>query len=281
LIAFFAVKISSKPADEEHPFGHGKMENISGAVEAFLIFLAALWIIWEAWKKIVNPELMALASWGVLVMFASSLVNIIVSRMLFKVGKETNSLALIADGWHLLTDVYTSAGVMFSLAIIWIGEKMFPHVELHWLDPIAAVAVAMMIIKAAFKLTGEALRDLMDVRLPTEEEKWIKEYISSFKPVVRAFHMLRTRKAGSNRFIEFHLLVKSDMSVEESHQITDIIAEEIEKRYPNSSVTIHIEPCDGKCTPHCESDCLMSEEERKEEKKMAEAQNKGTKTPFE
>ena len=120
LIAFFSVKTASQPADSKHPFGHGKIENISGTVEALLIFLAAAWIIWEAIDKLVHPQPIETLGWGIGVMLASTLVNIAVSEMLFTVGRETDSVALEADAWHLRTDVYTSAGVMVSLALIWL-----------------------------------------------------------------------------------------------------------------------------------------------------------------
>lgn len=262
LIAVYAVRISGKPADEEHPFGHGKAENISGTIEAILIFLAAGWIIFEAVKKFISGAQVENAPIGILVMLISSIINLVVSSMLFKVGKETNSYALIADAWHLRTDVYTSAGVMLGLILIWAGEVVFRGFHFHWIDPLAAIVVALLIIKAAYNLTVQAGRDLMDARIPKDEEQWIRNHVAGFQPVVRAFHELRTRKSGNTRFIEFHLLVKGDMSVEESHHLTDIIAADIEKQFPDSSVTIHIEPCDGDCKSKCEQDCLLSEDER-------------------
>src|SRR5512136_3448661 len=127
-IAYYSVRTSGIPADREHPFGHGKIENISGTVEAILIFLAAGWIIFEAAQKIIRPEPLDMAAWGVAVMLLSAVVNTFVSRKLFRVGKETDSVALIADGWHLRTDVYTSAGVMAALAVIWTADLFAPEV---------------------------------------------------------------------------------------------------------------------------------------------------------
>jgi len=263
IIALIAVRISGRPADHGHPFGHGKIENISGAVEAILIFIAAGWIIFEAVRRLVSgDDPLQEVGWGVGVMFVSSAANVVVSRMLFKVGKETQSMALLADAWHLKTDVWTSAGVMAGLGLIWIVESIWPGTNWHWIDAVAAISVAMLIIRAAYHLTVESARDLMDVTLPDEEVAWIREHVSGFKPHVRAFHELRTRKSGPYRFIEFHLLVKSDMSVDESHRITDLISDEIERRYPHSNVTIHIEPCDGECTSECEESCLMSVKDR-------------------
>jgi len=264
LIATFSVSRSSMPADIRHPFGHGKVENISGTIEAILIFLAALWIIFEAVKKLMNPEPIEYLSWGVAVMFVSAIVNLIVSNMLFKIAKETDSIALEADGWHLRTDVYTSAGVMASLALIWSGGLISPSTSLSWLDPAAAIAVAILIILAAYRLTMQSAQDLMDVKLPADEETWIRELITIHRPVIHGFHRLRTRKAGNFRFVDFHIKVDPSMSVEDSHLITDDLSRSIEKQFPNTSVTVHIEPCDGRCNGNCLPGCLLPEDEQKE-----------------
>lgn len=263
VIALFSVSTSSLPPDRNHPFGHGKVENISGTIEAVLIFAAAGWIIFEAVKKISNPQPIDTISWGVLIMLISSVVNALVSEMLFKVGRETDSVALQADAWHLRTDVYTSAGVMLSLLAIWAGGFLFPGTDLNWLDPAAAIAVALLIIKAAYRLTVDSARDLMDVQLPDEEESWIGQLIREHSPDVHGYHRLRTRKSGHYRFVEFHLKVDPQMSVEASHLITEDLSRHIEDRFPETSVTIHIEPCKHGCNGYCLSGCFLSEEERK------------------
>ena len=262
-IALFAVRTSDKPADGDHPFGHGKVENISGAVEALLIFVAAGWIIYEAVHKLRHPgEEIFAAGWGVLVMFISSVVNIIVSQRLFSVGKRTDSIALQADGWHLRTDVYTSAGVMLGLAVIWLGGHLFTGIDLLWVDPLAAIIVALLIIKAAWRLTRDATRDLLDAGLPPEEEGWLRDYLARERPSVRGFHHLHTRKAGSVRFIEFHLLVDEEMSVKDSHGISEVMDGEIAEQFPGARVTVHIEPCDGLCDPLCRAGCLCASIQR-------------------
>ena len=192
LIALFAVRTSGKPADAEHPFGHGKVENISGTVEALLIFLAAGWIIFEAVKKLKDPEPLEEVGWGVAVMMVSSAANILVSKALFKVGKETDSVALQADAWHLRTDVYTSAGVMAGLAIIWIGRIVLPGTDLNWVDPVAAIGVALLIIKAAYQLTVESARDLLGCKPSQRRRGMHKEKDSSLcadhKRISQALH---------------------------------------------------------------------------------------------
>lgn len=264
MIALFAVRTSGKPADERHPFGHGKIENISGTVEALLIFVAAIWIIYEAVERLLHPKPMTEASWGVGVMLLSAVANIIVSTMLFRVGNETDSAALKADAWHLRTDIYTSAGVMVGLGLMWIGAQVLPGHNLQWIDPMAAIGVAILILKTAYKLTVESGRDLLDASLPPDEEEWIRNYVAGLNSVVRGFHHLRTRKSGAHRFVQFHLLVSADMSVEQSHRLNDDIVVAIKERFPASTVTIHIEPCDASCTPECIEGCLLGEKQRRE-----------------
>ncbi|MHB9025260.1 MAG: cation diffusion facilitator family transporter [Armatimonadota bacterium] len=242
VIALFAVSTAGKPADEGHPFGHGKVENISGAVEALLIFGAAGWIIYEAVKKLREPAPLEAVGWGVAVMLLSAVANMLVSHRLFRIGRATESVALQADAWHLRTDVWTSAGVMVGLLVILLGGWFFPGVDLHWVDPVAAIAVALLIVHTAWKLTVQAGRDLLDASLPADEENWVREVIDNNNPPVINYHRLRTRKSGATRFIEFHLRVSPDMSVEESHLLTHKVISEIRERFPEAHLTIHIEP---------------------------------------
>jgi cation diffusion facilitator family transporter len=266
LIALFAVRKASEAADERHPYGHGKFENISGTVEAVLIFLAGVWIIVSAVRKLIGPDEIETPSWGVLVMVVSAIVNTLVSRRLFKVGRETDSMALQADGWHLRTDVYTSLGVMLGLLVIWVGGYVWPEARLAWIDPAIAIAVALMIMRAAYRLTREAARDLLDVSLPEEDVNWIAGFVKERWPVVRSFHHLRTRKAGPTRFIDFHLVVDDTMSVGEAHELGDEIVVAIKERLPDSRVHIHVEPCAYQCPESCETGCSVPEETRREKK---------------
>jgi cation diffusion facilitator family transporter len=261
IIAMFSVKTSSVPADDRHPFGHGKIENISGFVEALLIFVAAFWIVFEALKKLNSPQVMESAGWGVGVMLFSSVMNFIVSQKLFQVGKEADSIALQADAWHLRTDVYTSAGVMAGLSVIWLGHRFFPNPNIHWIDPVAAIFVAVLILHAAYELTVNSIRDLMDVQLPPEEEKYIRDIIINH-PGICGFHQLRTRKAGHVRFVEFHVKVDPQMTVHDSHNITRILKKNIRDKFTDCVITIHTEPCDGECSDICVSGCLLPEEKR-------------------
>jgi len=258
IIAFIAVQISGKPADQSHPFGHGKAENLSGAIEALLIFTAAGWIIYESILKLIHPRHIDEPAWGIGIMFISAVLNWIVSHLLFIVSNKTESIALEADAWHLRTDVWTSVGVMIGLGIIWLGNHFIPTINLQWVDPVAALMVAVMILKAAYDLTIKSVRDLLDAGLEQCEEEQLRILIASHDTQIRGFHNLRTRKSGGRRFIEFHVLVNPSMSVNRSHKLTDELVVKIREIMPASLVTIHVEPCKSKCYPKCRAGCLVA-----------------------
>ncbi len=235
VIAFFSVKYSSKPADKEHPYGHGKIENISGFIEATLIFGAAVLIIKEAIEKIINPTVIEETSIAIAVMIFAAIVNTFVSKVLYKVAKEEDSIALEADALHLKTDVYTSLGVGLGLILI-------NFTGIYLLDPIVAILVALLIIKEAWELSKTAFSPLLDAKLSDEEEKVINEIIQNYKDQFVDIHYLRTRKAGNIKYIDFHMTVEGDKTVRESHDLCDRIEKDLEERIHNTSVNIHIEP---------------------------------------
>lgn len=255
IIAFFAVRTANKPPDKGHRFGHGKYENLSGTIEALLIFFAAGWIIYEAIHKLLNPQSMETVGWGVIIMAVSAIVNIIVSHQLFKVGKQTDSLALLADAWHLRTDVYTSGGVAVGLLLYVLGTWLLPTINLRWVDPVVAIMVALLIFKAAYDLTLQSVGGLLDVSLPKEEEAFFIETINSFYPKALSYHNFKTRKGGADRFVEFHLIVEASMSVQDSHDITVDITKTIRDKFPGTTVMIHIEPCEKGCADKCKANC--------------------------
>jgi cation diffusion facilitator family transporter len=233
IIAFFSVKVSDNPPDSRHPYGHGKVENISGVIEALLIFVAAIWIIVEAIKKIMGEaiELDSIAI-GSVIMLISAIVNIIVSRKLYKVARETHSVALEADALHLKTDVYTSFGVAAGLLLIMITG-------INWLDPVIAILVALFIIRESYLLLKRAFTPLLD-------EAWENNEIDDLEKTLDElnvnYHELRTRLAGNYRFVDLHIAMPKDLSVESAHQYCDTIEEKLTKKFENLSVTIHVEP---------------------------------------
>ena len=233
VIAFFAVKISDNPPDLRHPYGHGKVENISGVIEAILIFIAALWIIYEAIKNLLG-ETVILESVliGSIVMLISGIVNFIVSRRLYKVARETNSIALEADALHLKTDVYTSVGVGLGLVLIYITG-------INWLDPVIALLVALFIIRESYHLLRRAFTPLLDTAWASDE---ITELENTLINLGVNYHDLRTRLAGNYRFIDLHIQIPEHVSVGSAHQYCDQIEDELSNNYDNLTVTIHVEP---------------------------------------
>ncbi len=263
IIAFFAVRISARRPDAEHPFGHGKVEDISALAEALLIVIAAVWIVAEAINKIINPRPLETVDWGIAVMIISVVANIIVSKLLFTVGKRSDSPALIADAWHLRTDVWTSAGVLAGLSIIWVGARLWPEVNLSWIDPVAAILVAILILRAALTLTIGAIKDLIDTSPPAHELYWLSGYLESWYPTVRSIHRIRTRKSGAARFIDLHIVVDPAMTVSDSHAITEKMTAAVREKLSGADLTVHIEPCDGLCKKSCVSGCMLPADERR------------------
>ncbi len=255
LIAFVSVKKASQPPDETHSFGHGKLENVSGTIEAFLIFFAAGWIIAEAVHKLRYPTAVSSVGWGVALMSFSATVNFIVSHIELKVAKASDSLALEADAWHLRTDVYTSAGVLFGLLVILIGRKLRPDVNLAWVDAAAAIAVALLIIRTSYQLIIKSARDLFDFSLPPEEIAQIRDVIVRHSTSVISFHELRTRKAGPTRYVEVHIMADRALSLEDSHRLSRRVRDEIISLFGDVHATIHVDPCDKTCLPDCVENC--------------------------
>ena len=248
IIAFFSIRAAAKPADEEHEFGHGKIENISGTIEAILIFLAAGLIIYEAIVKIINRAKPEFLVYGIGIMAFSTVLNFFVSRFLHRIAHRTDSVALEADAWHLTTDVYTSLGVFAGLIIVEIT---------HWyiLAPIIAIGVALLIVRAAWGITWKSVRGLLDIRLPKAEEDVITASIMEHVGELAGFHELRTRKAGSQRYIDLHLVLPKKVTVEEAHKLCDHLEDDIKSKLPEGNVTIHCEPCDQEDDGTCPQDC--------------------------
>lgn len=238
-ITFMSVNESSKPADDEHQFGHGKFEDFASLIEGILIILASFYIIFEALKKILyGLEMEVNANFGLAVMLFSMVANFFVSAYLFKVAKKTNSTALYADGEHLRTDIYSSFAVFAGLIMV----RVTGH---HIFDPLMAILVSIIIFIAGLKICEEAKNSLLDTSLEEEEINQIKTIINKYiEDGVLALKNLRTRKAGLKKNIEIILLVEGTMHISTSHKLCDKIEDEIENLLHNTDTTIHLEPKD-------------------------------------
>lgn len=233
-IAFFSIKKASQAEDEDHPFGHGKYENVSGFIEAILIFFAAGIIVFESVKKIIHGADIESTGIGIIVMLISSAVNLVISLMLLKIAKRTDSIALEADGMHLLTDVYTSFGVFLGLIFVKItGWKI--------IDPITAIFVAILIIKASYDLTRKSMVDLLDGRLPQADMDKISNIIASY-PEIKNYHRLRARKSGQKREIDIHIRLDKDIPLTEAHNLCHSIKNDILTVFSEAYIVIQLEP---------------------------------------
>jgi cation diffusion facilitator family transporter len=242
VIAWTAVRQSVEPADESHPFGHGKFESVASFVEALLILVAAVSIIYAALGRITRgaPEL-GRPLLGASVMAASVLVNMIVSARLFRVAKKTASPALEADAWHLSSDVYSSLAVLIALAGVAVGQKW----NLPWLrllDPVGAVGVAAFLFLVSGSLLRGALRHLTDASLPQDEIAQIDRLLQQHYPQFLGYHRLRARHSGPEHHIDLHLVVPPNLSVQEAHALCDHLETDIRDLLPRAHLLIHVEP---------------------------------------
>ena len=237
-IAFISVKKSSQPADSDHSFGHGKYEDLSGLIEGGLIILAALYIAYEAVKKIISPHEISISiDLGIYVMAFSAVVNVFVSTYLFYVAKKTQSLAIFADAEHLRTDVISSAGVCLGLVLIKITN-------LQILDPIIALVVAVIIFIAGAKICNQTKNNLLDMSLCEDDIAKIKNVITEFlgdNKLISLKH-LRTRHSGIKKNIELTIIANKDMSLLEGHDYCNKIEHRLDEVLGNTDVTIHLEP---------------------------------------
>jgi len=240
VIGYTGIRIASKPPDESHPFGHGKAENIAGVVIAAMIFIAAGIIAYQAIVRLISGGVVEMVPLGIYVTAAAIVINSAVSWYTLRVARKTDSVALEATARDLLADVLSSAAVLIGLILV-----QFTGIAI--LDPIVALLVAILIGRTAFFTMKKSFGGLMDIRLPQPEEDEIVACLREHGDLIAGFHKIRTRKAGSQRQIDFHLVVSRHISVERAHQLCDKLEEEIEKRLYDTSVTIHVEPCDGKC----------------------------------
>ena len=235
VLTFFAVTRSAEPADKEHPFGHGKYEDMSGFIEGGLIIFAGCFIVFESTKKIIfGYTLQTESMLGIYVMALAVVANFVVSRYLFYVAKKSDSVSLLADAEHLSTDIFSSLGVLVGLVLIKITG-------IAALDPIVAIVVAVIILKTGFTISKETLNNLLDGSLQQEDIKKIETILKNNK-VIKGFKNIKGRKSGQYKDIELTLLFNPDMKISCAHNICDEIENEIKKELGNVSTIIHAEP---------------------------------------
>lgn len=234
-VALLMLTIAARPADASHAFGHSKAEYFSSGIEGVLIVIAAFSIAGAAIERLINPRPLEQIGVGMVVATAASAVNFFVARVLLKAGKQHNSITLEADAKHLMTDVWTSVGVLGAVAAVGLTGWL-------WLDPVIAIAVALNILWSAYGLLSRSAQGLMDAALPMTEQAAVNQILEAHKTRGLEFHAVRTRQAASRRFVSFHVLVPGEWTVQRGHELLEQIETEICRALPNATLDTHLEP---------------------------------------
>jgi cation diffusion facilitator family transporter len=236
LLALSMLRLAATPPDADHPYGFSKAEYFSAGIEGALIVLAAAGIVWAAIPRLIEPRALQMPLAGLALTFVASILNFAVATVLLRVGRQHHSITLEADGRHLMTDVWTSAGVIVGVALVY---------ATGWLrlDPLVAIAVAGHILWAGFGLMRRSVRGLLDPAIPMEDQDEVTKLFTEYsRRYGVAFHALRTRQAGARRFVSFHLLVPDAWTVAQAHQLSEEIEARMRAMVPNAAIFTHIEP---------------------------------------
>ena len=246
-LSFFTVRVAGKPADYDHPFGHGKIETLSSLFESLLLAIAAILITLEAAEHIRNPHPIQHGGVAIGVMVVSLVMSYFTYQHNLSAARETDSSALHVNALHFLSDVVASAGILLGLVLLQLTGWLL-------VDPLIAFAVAIYILMISARQVKVALAELADTQLPSEELAQIEALVERCKgPLIEA-HDIRTRRSGSTRHIDFHLVVCGHMTVHASHSVCDELEAKIAEVFPRASVNIHVEPCE-KGRAACQSNC--------------------------
>lgn len=236
LVALVILAIAEKPADDDHAFGHSKAEYFSSAIEGGLIIAAACSIVWSAWPRLFNPQPLENVGYGLLISLAATLINLAVGWILLREGRKSHSIILIADGKHLLTDVWTSVGVVVAIALVKVTGWLI-------LDPVIAMLVALNIVWTGYRLMQQSARGLIDTAIPGNERRQIELIFDQYRETGIEFHSLMTRQAGQRKFISVHILVPGEWTVQKGHDLLEIIEKSLRDHFPFPvTVFTHLEP---------------------------------------
>ena len=235
VVALVALTVAVRPADDTHHFGHSKAEYFSAAAEGMMIFVAAAVILFSAIQRFLHPRALENVGVGLAVSVAASVVNGLVAVVLLRAGARYRSITLTADGKHLMTDVWTSVGVVVGVLLVWLTG---------WerLDPVVAFAVGLNILVTGWRLIRSASAGLMDVSLPREDDEVIREVLGRFTSAEVGWHRLLTREAGNRRFMQFDLLVPGGWTVRRGHDLVEDITAALMAEFPDIDVLCHVEP---------------------------------------
>lgn len=235
VIGLLLLRVVESPPDEEHEYGHDKAGYFSSGVEGTLIVVAALSIFYTGIRRLLDPQPIEQPGMGLAIAIGASLINLAVGQLLIRVGKREESIVLEADGHHLMSDVWTSVGVVIGVTLaVWTG--------LAWLDPVVALVMGAKIGWEGLRIFRRSLTGLMDSALPTAERARIESVLNRYSDESVRWHALRTRRAGARRFVTVHVLAPGDWSLQRTHDLVEQIEADVRQVIPNAVVTAHLEP---------------------------------------
>lgn len=235
MMALAMLSIAEQPEDDQHAFGHGKAEYFSGGFEGFLILLAAVGIGVSASERLLHPQPLSDVGVGLAVSVVASIVNFVTARILLDAGRKHRSLTLEADAHHLMTDVWTSVGVIAGVSAVALTGWL-------WLDPVLALLVAANIVWTGWKLIHRSTKGLMDVALPADDHAIVVAVLARYRDKGIEYHALRTRESGARRFVELHVLVPGGWTVQKGHELAERLEQDIRDALPRTTVITHLEP---------------------------------------
>lgn len=243
LMALAMLTVAAQPPDENHAFGHGKAEYFSSGFEGFLILAAALAIAVTAIERLLHPQPLAQVGVGLVVSVIASIINLATARVLLAAGREHRSITLEADARHLLTDVWTSVGVIVGVGAVALTGWL-------WLDPVLALLVAANIVWTGWQLIRRSASGLMDIALPPEQHAAVVATLEQYRAEGTDYHALRTRQAGARSFVTVHILVPGAWTVQRGHDLLERLEADIRKAVPHASVLTHLEPLEDPVSSH-------------------------------
>lgn len=247
VIALLALRAVRRPANDEFTYGYSKVEYFSSGFEGGMILLAALGIIISAVPRLIHPRPLEQLGIGIAISVLASVINLVVALVLKRAGRRYGSITLEADASHLMTDVFTTGGVLVGVGLVWLTD-------IHRLDPIIALLVALNILFTGSKLLKQSGRALLDVSIPSDELATVVNILDSYKPVGVGYHALRSRQAGLRKFLVVHLLVPGQWTVSRGHDLAEQIEIQVHQAVPNSNLVTHVEPIDD---PVSEADVYL------------------------
>jgi cation diffusion facilitator family transporter len=268
--AYLSLWYSAMPVDRSHTYGHAKIEYFSSGLEGLLILAAAVGIAIYAAHRFMEPEPLQSLGIGTVAAGIAVVVNLAAARILLRVGRARQSIVLEADGHHLMTDVWTTTGILVGLVLVWVTGKL-------WIDPLIALLMAGNITWTALVLLWRSFNGLMDHSLPAAEQAVVRRAIESQLRPEMTYHALRTRQAGSRRFADCHLLVPGALTVQQAHEVATRIEQAVRQAFPGMEVTVHIEPIE-EAAAWRDSAMLRIEEEEKRTTEAQRTEDRGQKT---